>query len=55
MADNYLEKQYETYAARKAAWERERKLGKKRTIAKRSKVEEKSEENLPKDTSDTDS
>ncbi len=27
MADNYLEKQYESYQARKAAWERERKLG----------------------------
>lgn len=30
MADNYLEKQYESYQARKAAWEREKKLGKKR-------------------------
>lgn len=28
MADNYLEKQYEAYAARKAAWEKARKLGK---------------------------
>lgn len=25
MADNYLEKQYEAYQARKAAWEKERK------------------------------
>lgn len=41
MADNYLEKQYETYAARKAAWERERKYGKKRSTAKRAKSEEK--------------
>lgn len=31
MADNYIEKQYEQYQARKAAWERERKMGKKRT------------------------
>lgn len=29
MADNYLEKQYEDYEARKAAWELERKCGKK--------------------------
>lgn len=28
MADNYLEKQYEAYAARKAAWEKAKKLGK---------------------------
>ncbi len=30
MADNYLENQYEQYRARKAAWERERKYGKKK-------------------------
>ncbi|MDO4163224.1 MAG: hypothetical protein Q4D56_02385 [Bacteroides sp.] len=30
MADNYLEKQMEQYEARKAAWERERKYGKKK-------------------------
>ena len=29
IADNYLEKQYEDYQARKAAWEWERKHGKK--------------------------
>ena len=29
MADNYLEKQYEDYQAREAAWEWERKYGKK--------------------------
>lgn len=29
MADNYLEKQYESYEARKAAWEKAKKLGKK--------------------------
>ena len=30
MADNYLENQYEQYQARKAAWEREHKYGKKK-------------------------
>lgn len=30
MADNYLEKQYEQYEARKAAWEKARKSGKKK-------------------------
>lgn len=30
MADNYLENQYEQYQARKAAWERKRKYGKKK-------------------------
>lgn len=34
MADNYLEKQMEQYQARKAAWERERKFGKKKTTGK---------------------
>lgn len=33
MADNYLERQYELYAARKAAWEKARKLGRKRKHA----------------------
>lgn len=42
MADNYLEKQYEAYEARKAAWEKERKYGKKPSPAKRPKTEEKS-------------
>lgn len=27
MADNYLEKQYAQYEAKKAAWEKDRKLG----------------------------
>ncbi|MGP1536463.1 hypothetical protein EV202_1192 [Bacteroides heparinolyticus] len=30
MADNYLEKQMEQYQARKSAWEKERKYGKKK-------------------------
>lgn len=47
MADNYLEKQYETYAARKAAWERERKFGKKRPAAKHPKTDKKLKENTP--------
>ncbi|MCE8871923.1 hypothetical protein K0F12_20385 [Bacteroides fragilis] len=28
MADNYIERQYEQYEARKAAWEKARKYGK---------------------------
>lgn len=32
MADNYLERQYESYQARKAAWEREKKFGKKKSV-----------------------
>jgi len=32
MADNYLEKQSEEYQARKAAWEKERKLGIRKPI-----------------------
>ena len=31
MADNYLEKQYEQYEARKAAWEKNRKYVKKKS------------------------
>ena len=31
MADNYIERQYEQYEARKAAWEKARKYGKKKT------------------------
>lgn len=53
MADNYLEKQYETYAARKAAWEKEKKFGKKRLRAKQTEVEDKSKESASKNTSDT--
>ena len=35
MADNYIERQYEQYEARKAAWEKKRKQGKKKTISAR--------------------
>lgn len=36
MADNYLEKQYAQYEAKKAAWEKERKFGvtKKKQVVK---------------------
>lgn len=30
MADNYIERQYEIYKARKAAWEKAKKYGKKK-------------------------
>ena len=33
MADNYIERQYEAYQARKAAWEKERKYKKKKPTA----------------------
>ena len=33
MADNYIERQYEAYQARKAAWEKERKYKKKKPAA----------------------
>lgn len=33
MADNYIERQYELYEARKAAWEKARKYGKKKSSA----------------------
>ncbi len=36
MADNYLEKQMEQYQARKQAWEREKKFGKKKKPLSRS-------------------
>ena len=38
MADNYLEKQYEAYAARKAAWEKAKKLGKLKKKKNRNRV-----------------
>lgn len=45
MADNYLEKQMEQYQARKAAWEKERKYGKKKAHTRQQplKPEEKGE------------
>ena len=45
MADNYLEKQREQYEARKAAWERAKKLGKvKKTTSKTRQPEPRPEE-----------
>lgn len=40
MADNYIEKQREQYEARKAAWEKAKKLGKNKskTISSSSKA-----------------
>ena len=34
MAENYIERQYEEYEARKAAWEKARKFGKKKKTSK---------------------
>ncbi|MBQ8501770.1 MAG: hypothetical protein IJ494_05660 [Bacteroides sp.] len=45
MADNYLENQYEKYLARKAAWEKSKKYG-KRTPAKPKTCQQ----NAPTDT-----
>ena len=36
MADNYLERQRELYEARKAAWEKKKKYGRKGTAMKHS-------------------
>lgn len=40
MADNYLENQYEQYQARKAAWEKERKYGKRKPESARQEKTE---------------
>ncbi len=40
MADNYLEKQYEEYEARKAAWEKARKYGKKKMVTHTGKTKQ---------------
>ena len=40
MADNYLEKQYESHEARRATWEREKKYGSRRSKVKKSKTRE---------------
>ena len=39
MADNYIERQYEQYEARKAAWEKARKLGKKKLKTTRGMID----------------
>ncbi|MGL5317202.1 MAG: hypothetical protein ACRC9Q_00655 [Bacteroidales bacterium] len=38
MADNYLEKQYQDYEARRAAWEKEKKFGKVKPAVKKTEV-----------------
>lgn len=40
MADNYLEKQRADYEARKAAWEKAKKLGLSKPTKKKSQTEE---------------
>lgn len=45
MADNYLEKQYEDYKAKKAAWEKAKKFGKKNV--QQSHVSQPEEEEEP--------
>lgn len=48
MADNYIERQYEQYEARKAAWEKARKYGKKKTgMTAKSKPETGEQVTLP--------
>lgn len=48
MADNYLEKQYAEYEARKAAWEKARKFG----TAKKKAASSTQEVSKPDDESD---
>lgn len=49
MADNYIEKQYEQYEARKAAWEKARKYGKRnKSIVPKTKSEPSTEKNIPR-------
>ena len=42
MADNYLEKHYEDYLKRKAAWEKTRRLNKTVSISKPDRPEDES-------------
>lgn len=42
MADNYIEKQRADYEARKAAWEKEKKYGVRKTTTKKASSEPKS-------------
>ncbi|MCB9018007.1 MAG: hypothetical protein H6544_05335 [Prevotellaceae bacterium] len=48
MADNYLEKHYEQYLVRKAAWEKARKLGliRKKTNASSQPSQERKKDDL---------
>lgn len=49
MADNYLEKQYAQYEAKKAAWEKERKMGvaKKKPVTPTQPVSETEKKRTP--------
>lgn len=55
MADNYLENQYEQYQARKAAWERERKYGKKKKSVHPRPLPQHNEEEVVSDPEDDNS
>ena len=55
MADNYLENQYEQYQARKAAWERERKYGKKKKSVHPRPLPQHNEEEVVSDLEDDNS
>lgn len=55
MADNYLENQYEQYQARKAAWERERKYGKKKKSVHPRPLPQHNEEEVVSDSEDDNS
>ena len=55
MADNYLENQYEQYQARKAAWERERKYGKKKKSVHPRPLPQHKEEEVVSDPEDDNS
>lgn len=43
MADNYIERQYEQYEARKAAWEKTRKQGRKKAVSAKVQPKEPTE------------
>lgn len=42
MADNYIEKQRADYESRKAAWEKEKKYGVRKTTTKKANSKQKS-------------
>lgn len=46
MADNYIEKQYEQYEAKKAAWEKARKQGKKKASSPKPQPEQPAENGI---------
>lgn len=48
MADNYLEKQYRDYEARRAAWEKEKKYGATKPVVKKPAAKVTTEEKKEK-------